>query len=104
MPWFGGAASRFVRGAAFLLALLLLVPTSGCAEDDAPSLRPLVLGETGWATDRLTTGEQGKLMQGIADETNQARYGDDPHEAEKHRGLFRADRTPKAVFADDGSR
>lgn len=93
--------------------------------------RPFVLGETGWATDRLTTGEQGKLMKGIADEATQARYhpevtawareirlpllwfeafdenwkgGDDPDEVEKHWGLYRADRTPKAVFADDGSR
>ena len=93
--------------------------------------RPLVLGETGWATDRLTTGEEGRIMQGVADEANQARYypevtawarrirlplfwfeafdenwkgGDDPREAEKHWGLYRADRTPKAVFADDGNR
>jgi exo-beta-1,3-glucanase (GH17 family) len=85
----------------------------------------LALGEVGWATDRGTGGDQGRLIAGPADEASQTgfyrRYrawvaaaglasfwfeafdenwkgGDDPHEVEKHWGLFRADRTPKPAL------
>ena len=87
--------------------------------------RAVVIGETGWATGRLTTGEQGKLMKGVAAEAEQKVFcdataawasrerivtfffeafdenwkgGQDPGEVEKHWGFFRADRTPKQVL------
>jgi exo-beta-1,3-glucanase (GH17 family) len=86
---------------------------------------PVVIGETGWATDKATTGEQGKLILAPAGEAEQERFyrefqawvksnqlptfyfeafdenwkgGDDPREVEKHWGVFRADRTPKKIL------
>jgi exo-beta-1,3-glucanase (GH17 family) len=87
--------------------------------------RPIFLGEVGWATRRHTEGDQGKYIKGVAGEAEQARFyeqltawttqarigatffeafdenwkgGDHPDEVEKHWGLFRADRTPKAAM------
>lgn len=86
--------------------------------------RPVVIGETGWATRRNDQGDQGKLMKGELGEDAQAAYvralrewvarervvtftfeafdenwkgSDDPNEVEKHWGLWRADRSPKRV-------
>ncbi|MCA9309981.1 MAG: hypothetical protein KDA21_02180 [Phycisphaerales bacterium] len=83
---------------------------------------PIVLCETGWATQRLHTGDQGELIKGVAGENQQELYyrafrqwaeenrlphfyfcafdenwkgGVDPREVEKHWGLYNADRTPK---------
>ena len=91
--------------------------------------RTVVLGETGWATSKTATGDQGKLMKGAVGEAEQAAFcsafaawaerervvtfffeafdenwkgGQDPGEVEKHWGFFRADRTPKAVLAAPG--
>ena len=91
--------------------------------------RTIVLGETGWATKRADTGDQAKLMKGRLGEAEQARFyaafgdwvrrervpsfffeafdenwkgGDQPDEVEKHWGLYRADRTPKAAMGGDG--
>jgi exo-beta-1,3-glucanase (GH17 family) len=88
--------------------------------------RTVVIGETGWATRRLHTGEQGTLMKGAVGEPEQASYctgiaawanaarvplflfeafdenwkgGPEPDDAEKHWGLYRADRTPKQVLS-----
>ena len=88
--------------------------------------RPLVLGETGWATSVADHGEQARLIRGVPGEAEQkAMYdavrawsrdtrrlvfwfeafdenwkgGDDPVEVEKHWGVYRADRTPKAAVA-----
>ncbi len=88
--------------------------------------REVVLGETGWATRRGTEGDQGKLMKGAVGEPEQAVFyralrewtererlttfyfeafdenwkgGPAPEEVEKHWGLYRADRTPKAAMA-----
>ncbi|NOT33096.1 MAG: glycosyl hydrolase family 17 [Candidatus Eisenbacteria bacterium] len=88
--------------------------------------RTVVLGETGWATQRSESGEQAMLMKGRVGEAEQARFyiafgewmrgegvstyffeafdenwkgGDRPDEVEKHWGLYRADRTPKAAMA-----
>lgn len=87
---------------------------------------PVVLGETGWATARSAGGEQARLIRGEPGEAPQRRFyeeiaawataarvpttwfeafdeawkgGDDPADVEKHWGLFRADRTPKAAVA-----
>lgn len=87
---------------------------------------PIVLGETGWATQRSDEGDQGKLMKGRLGEPEQAafhqQFGEwvrrervpsfffeafdenwkgsaNPEEVEKHWGLYRADRTPKAAMA-----
>ena len=84
----------------------------------------LVLGETGWATMVHDEGEQAELIKGRPGEVEQAAYfrevrrwtaesgatafffeafdenwkgGAHPDEVEKHWGLFRADRTPKAA-------
>jgi exo-beta-1,3-glucanase (GH17 family) len=89
--------------------------------------REVVIGETGWATGRSREGEQGRLMKGETGEAEQARFfddlhawvsrsrvatfwfeafdenwkgGPDPDDAEKHWGLYRADRTPKAAVED----
>ena len=88
---------------------------------------PVVLGETGWATQRNDQGDQGKLMKGRLGEPEQAAFHQvfrawvqrarvpsfffeafdenwkgsaDPDEVEKHWGLYRADRTPKAAMVD----
>ncbi len=85
----------------------------------------LIIGETGWATDKSGEGEQARLMRGETGEAEQARFyaaaqvwasqaglltfyfeafdenwkgGADPHDAEKHWGFFRADRTPKLAL------
>jgi exo-beta-1,3-glucanase (GH17 family) len=87
--------------------------------------RTVVIGETGWATSRLDTGDQGRYMKSPADEGRQATFcrafaawarrervvtfffeafdenwkgGSDPADAEKHWGFYRADRTPKPVL------
>ena len=91
---------------------------------------PIVLGETGWATKRSAQGDQGKLMKGRLGEPEQAAYhlafgewvrrehvpsfffeafdenrkgSENPDEVEKHWGLYRADRTPKAAMAGNSS-
>jgi exo-beta-1,3-glucanase (GH17 family) len=91
--------------------------------------RTVVLGETGWATSKIATGDQGKLMKGVVGEAEQAAFcsalaawverervvtfffeafdenwkgGPAPAEVEKHWGFFRADRTPKPVVAAIG--
>jgi exo-beta-1,3-glucanase (GH17 family) len=91
--------------------------------------RTVVLGETGWATSKTSTGDQGKLMKGVVGEAEQAAFcsafaawaerervvtfffeafdenwkgGPDPGEVEKHWGFFRADRTPKPVMDATG--
>lgn len=87
---------------------------------------PVVVGETGWATQRLDTGDQGKYMKGRVGEDEQAVFcdslgawlraarvptftfeafdenwkgSDPPGEVEKHWGLYRADRTPKKALS-----
>lgn len=87
--------------------------------------RLVVIGETGWATQHNAEGDQGKLMKGEVGEAEQARFcralgawlasskvpaflfeafdenwkgGADPADVEKHWGLYRADRSPKAVM------
>ncbi len=91
--------------------------------------RLLVVGETGWATRKADQGEQAELMQGRAGESEQSIYyhsvrrwsheeavttfvfeafdenwkgSEDPDDAEKHWGLFRADRSPKAALLSGG--
>jgi exo-beta-1,3-glucanase (GH17 family) len=91
--------------------------------------RPVVLGETGWATRRHTEGEQARLMRGRTGEEEQRVFynavrewsrregvtvfffeafdenwkgGEHPDEVEKHWGLYRADRTPKKAMTDAG--
>jgi len=86
---------------------------------------PVVPGEAGWATQKLTYGEQKELIPGVAGEAQQKRYfdafrswvdgerivsfyfeafdepwkgGSDPNDVEKHWGLFRVDRTPKEAM------
>ena len=87
----------------------------------------VVLGEAGWATDKSASGDQAERLLGAAGEDEQAQFyadfcawtaaekipyfyfsafdenwkgGDDPHDAEKHWGLFRADRTAKKAIAN----
>lgn len=87
--------------------------------------RRVVIGETGWATSVASHGEQAVLIKGTPGEATQAIFhrqlrawteaenltvfvfeafdekwkgGDDPLEVEKHWGLFRADRSPKAAL------
>jgi len=87
--------------------------------------RPVVIGETGWATSAHDEGEQAVLIRGRPGEAEQARFyrevlawaeatripvfifeafdenwkgGAHPDEVEKHWGLFRADRSPKAAL------
>lgn len=82
----------------------------------------IVIGETGWATEKANHGEQGKLIKGKPGESQQLEFfrkftdwakskkvpyfffeafdeswkgGDDPLEVEKHWGIFREDRTRK---------
>ena len=88
---------------------------------------PLVLGEAGWATRRHDEGEQARLIRGEASEAAQRVFlerfsgwvarerivstwfeafdenwkgGPHPDEVEKHWGIYRADRTPKAAVRD----
>ncbi len=92
--------------------------------------RAVVIGEIGWATSKLSTGEQGQLIRGRVGEDEQQRFcdeastwvrreripafffeafdenwkgGNEPAEVEKHWGYYRADRTPKRV-AEAGDR
>jgi len=85
----------------------------------------IVIGEAGWATEKVNYGEQKTLMPGRAGEDEQKEFydaftawtrtqhitsfyfeafdepwkgGNDPNEAEKHWGLFRVDRTPKKAM------
>ena len=97
--------------------------------DEVAALHPdrtVVIGETGWATQRHTEGEQATLMKGRLGEAQQKIFHDEvrawaaearvtvfffeafdenwkggahPDEVEKHWGLWRADRTPKAALA-----
>ncbi len=89
------------------------------------SSRPVLVGETGWATSVANHGEQARLIKGTVGEKEQAVFwrqvrrwaaaenvvvfffeafdenwkgGDDPVEVEKHWGVFRADRSAKKVF------
>jgi len=89
--------------------------------------RPVVIGETGWATSVADVGEEARLIKGQVGEAEQAVFyaaarawaaaerittlmfeafdehwkgGDHPQEVEKHWGLYRADRTPKAAMRD----
>ncbi len=82
----------------------------------------IVIGETGWATQKHNQGLQAKLIKGKTGEVEQEQFilgfkkwadkenipyflfevfdenwkgGDHPNEVEKHWGLFKADRTPK---------
>lgn len=92
---------------------------------------PVVIGESGWSTDKRRDGESAKRMPGVAGEAEQQRFfrdytrwiaderivslwfeafdenwkgSDHPQEVEKHWGLYRADRSPKrAVDPDAGS-
>jgi exo-beta-1,3-glucanase (GH17 family) len=87
--------------------------------------RTVVIGETGWATSVHDQGEQAELIKGRPGESEQKQYyeavrawaesrrltvfffeafdenwkgGPHPAEVEKHWGLFRADRSPKAAM------
>jgi exo-beta-1,3-glucanase (GH17 family) len=87
----------------------------------------IVLGEAGWATQKLNEGEQAKLVTGEVGENQQKTFydqfiawttrekianfyfeafdenwkgGPHPDEVEKHWGLFHADRTPKLAMQD----
>lgn len=104
------------------------VETQLAAIDAAHPARPVVIGETGWATRRNDAGDQGKLMKGALGEAEQASYlsalrawlraagrtafvfeafdenwkgSADPADVEKHWGLYRADRTPKPAAEAD---
>ncbi|MBD3336662.1 MAG: glycosyl hydrolase [Candidatus Eisenbacteria bacterium] len=86
--------------------------------------RPVVIGETGWATSVADEGEEARLIKGTPGEIEQATFytavktwasaegvptfffeafdenwkgADNPDEVEKHWGLYRVDRTPKAA-------
>ena len=88
--------------------------------------KPIVLGETGWATQKHNEGEQATLIKGEPGEEPQKVFfeqlsawvdesrvptfwfeafdenwkgGAPPDEVEKHWGLYRADRTPKKAMA-----
>jgi len=90
--------------------------------------RPVVIGETGWATAHHTEGEQATLIKGRVGEAEQKIFheavrawaaekhilvfffeafdenwkgGAHPDEVEKHWGLLRADRSPKAALRGD---
>jgi exo-beta-1,3-glucanase (GH17 family) len=96
--------------------------------DAVHSLHPdklLVVGETGWATSKSREGEQARLMKGAVGESEQAIFyqavrdwaqeasvstflfeafdenwkgSDNPEDAEKHWGVFGADRKPKQAL------
>jgi exo-beta-1,3-glucanase (GH17 family) len=86
---------------------------------------PIVIGETGWATSVADEGEQARLIKGKPGEAEQKRFydslrawadstrrtafvfeafdenwkgGSNPEEVEKHWGLFKANRSPKAAL------
>jgi exo-beta-1,3-glucanase (GH17 family) len=88
---------------------------------------PAVLGEAGWATRKHVEGEQATLIKAEAGEEPQRAFyqqfaawvarervvstwfeafdeewkgGPHPDEVEKHWGLYRSDRTPKAALQD----
>ena len=90
--------------------------------------RLVVIGEAGWATSHIDTGDQGKLMKGKVGEGEQAivirqlnewvnrvrvptfvfeafdenwKGGDQPGDVEKHWGLYHADRTPKQALSEN---
>ncbi|HSG29113.1 MAG TPA: glycosyl hydrolase family 17 protein [Candidatus Krumholzibacterium sp.] len=90
--------------------------------------RKIVIGETGWATSVHDEGEQGELIIGSPGEEEQKFFydtvrewasaggrtvfffeafdenwkgGDHPAEVEKHWGMFRADRSPKAAMIEE---
>jgi exo-beta-1,3-glucanase (GH17 family) len=85
----------------------------------------IVIGENGWATDKSATGDQSTRIKGVVGEDEQQQFfdayipwlqsekisyfyfsafdenwkgGPDPHEVEKHWGLFRADRSRKKAI------
>jgi exo-beta-1,3-glucanase (GH17 family) len=91
--------------------------------------KTVVIGEAGWATQVHNVGEQAKLIQGKAGEREQRLFyrqftdwarrekictfffeafdepwkgGPHPNEVEKHWGLFRVNRAPKAVLSAGG--
>jgi len=93
--------------------------------------RLVVIGETGWATSVVNKGQQGELIKGKPGEDEQKLFyeavrdwaeterqivfffeafdenwkgGTNPAEVEKHWGLFRADRTPKAAMSGETGR
>ena len=90
--------------------------------------RTIVIGETGWATSVHNEGQQSELIKGVPGEAEQKVFhdavrafasaerrmvfffeafdenwkgGEYPDHVEKHWGLFRADRSPKAAMAAD---
>ena len=92
--------------------------------------RQVVIGETGWATSVIHEGQQGELIKGKPGEAEQRMFyeavrdwaeaerrivfffeafdenwkgGTHPAEVEKHWGLFRADRTPKAAISNNNT-
>ncbi len=106
-------------------ALAFTRDTFAAARARYPDL-PMVLGEAGWATQVGTTGDQVKYIKGAPGEAEQQRFFTEftawvkraqivstyfvafdenwkgspaPDEVEKHWGVFRADRTPKAAIA-----
>jgi len=89
---------------------------------------PVVLGEVGWATEHNPQGHEAQYMKAPTGEAEQARFyaelaawaaqreqptfwfeafdepwkgGTDARDAEKHWGLYRVDRTPKAALGPD---
>jgi exo-beta-1,3-glucanase (GH17 family) len=98
--------------------------------EDVKTLHPdrlVVIGETGWATSVIHEGQQGELIKGKPGEEEQRLFygavrawaeaerqivfffeafdenwkgGTHPEEVEKHWGLFRADRAPKAAMSN----
>lgn len=87
----------------------------------------IVIGESGWATQKANHGEQAKLIKGQPGEDEQIKFlmeftsamrknkipyfyfeafdepwkgGDDPAEVEKHWGIFREDRSRKPAAAE----
>jgi exo-beta-1,3-glucanase (GH17 family) len=93
--------------------------------------RTVVIGETGWATQKHDAGEQATLIKGRPGEAEQKIFHDEltawvdagripafwfeafdenwkggpsPDDVEKHWGLYRADRTPKPAMAGKPAR
>lgn len=98
--------------------------TVAAIQAEHPEL-PIVIGETGWATELNPEGSEGEHIKAPAGEAEQARFyrefnawavdnnvphfyfsafdepwkgSDDPREVEKHWGLYRVDRTPKPAL------